>query len=168
MITAPEAPRGEDGGGAASAHIFRVRLLTFALAGGLALIAGGGVAVLATGTLGAPLADLPEAGTWMVGLYVAASLLAARILHRKILGAIGGGASREEILERHFRSVTVAMALREGSGVLGAVWGTLTGSLPWLLVLSAPPLLTMVLAWPGRREVADLLRRQPSGEPGPP
>lgn len=160
-------PRGGPGGGEISSHFFRVRLISLALAGGLALVVAGGVVAVLTGALGAPLSDLPDVATWAVGLYVAASLLAARILSRKIVEGIPARASREEALEQHFRAVIVAMALREGSGVLGAVWGAVAGSLPWLLVLSLPPLLTMVLAWPRRPELEALVRRHPSGEPGP-
>lgn len=153
----PEAHGRGEAGAELGTHMARVRVVCLGLAGGLALVTAGGVAAVVTDFFGAPLADLPEAITWVIGLYVAASLLAARVLSRRGLAKISPSSDTEEVLEQHFRAVIVGMALREGSGVLGAVWGALAGSLPWLLVLSLPPLATMLLAWPREGELRRIL-----------
>lgn len=155
----PGAPDGQNSRPSLAQHMRTVRIVCFGLASGLGLITAGAVAAVRTDLLGTPLADLPEAITWVIGLYVAASLLAARVYSRRGLATIPSSAERAAVLEQHFRAVVVGMALREGAGVLGAVWGAMLGSLPWLLVLSLPPLLTMALAWPREEALRDLLPR---------
>lgn len=156
--TGSPGPRGRNEAVAGVAtHMARVRVVCLGLAAGLALVTAGGVAAVLTGFFGAPLADLPETVTWAIGLYVAASLLVAQVLSRRGLAIISPSTDREDVLEQHFRAVIVGMALREGSGVLGAVWGAMVGSLPWLLVLSLPPLATMLLAWPREGELRRIL-----------
>ncbi|NIP57506.1 MAG: hypothetical protein GWM92_04850, partial [Gemmatimonadetes bacterium] len=98
MPTRPEeqaAPTGSPGahgrdeiGAGVATHMARLRVVCFGLAAGLALVTGGGTAAVLTDFFGAPLADLPEAVTWVIGLYVAASLLAARVLSRRGLAKI--------------------------------------------------------------------------------
>ncbi|NIP60826.1 MAG: hypothetical protein GWM92_20470, partial [Gemmatimonadetes bacterium] len=56
-------------------------------------------------------------------------LLAARVLSRRGLAKIPPSSDTEDVLEQHLRAVIVGMALREGAGVLGAVWGAMVGSL---------------------------------------
>lgn len=136
-------------------HLLRIRLVSLALLSSLALVTGGALWAVVSGFLAAPLAGLPEAATWAVGLYVAAALITAHLVTGKLLGRIpeSHGHGAERIMKNHFGAVLVGMAVRESAGILGAIWGALIGSLPWVLILAVPPLLTMVAAWPRRRDV---------------
>lgn len=151
-------------------HVLRVRLVWAALVLSLTFVAAGASWAVTTGFLGRPLASLPDPVTWAVGLYVLGSLVAARLLARRLLRGTAPGAGAEAVFQSHFGAVVVGMALREGAGILGAVWGALIGSLQWVVILALPPLLAMIVAWPRRADVVRLLdsgtRDPPSGGTG--
>ena len=155
----PEGP-GDALSTAARADLERalriVRVLTAALSLGVAVLAGV-VVFLAGGELavadGPPLDPglLPSAGGAGILLLGLAPVVGGRVA--------SGGETRDEAVQSWLTGRILALALRDGVGVVGLAVGLLAGSVPWALGFAAASVASMALAWPRGDDLEDRLRR---------
>jgi hypothetical protein len=62
---------------------------------------------------------------------------------------------------RWFTATIVAMALREGAGILGLTLSLLAGSATWAVAFGVASVAAMILSWPRGEDLRERLRRLP-------
>jgi hypothetical protein len=84
----------------------------------------------------------------IVGAVVMIWMVAALAVRRALLARIPRDLSPEERMPRYQATITVALALIEGGGLLMITFGLITGAAGWILVGGAAAAVLMVLARP--------------------
>jgi hypothetical protein len=140
------------------ARIRTLQVIVAALATGVFTYTTVAVGLISTGALGTGGVTLGTAAPGAVALGVALLFALAPVVRRRVLHA-GPAADGDQILARWFSASLVAMALREGAGLLGITVSLLAGSVPWVLGFGLASVAAMGLAWPRGDEVRDRVRR---------
>jgi len=104
---------------------------------------------------------LPRAVAFFGAAVAVALLVAAPIIHRKMLerAAVNVRADeRADTAVESFRlATTLAFILREGAAIDGLMLTLLTGEPMWCYVLSATSVVAMIWGWPRREHLGGLL-----------
>jgi len=115
----------------------------------------------ANGPVGPP---LPDAVAFLGGAVGLALLVAAPIVHRKMLQNAGRVSRDDErvvgALETYRLATMLAFILREGAAVVGLMLTLLTNEPAWCYGLGVLALVAMFWGWPRRDEITGIL--QPS------
>jgi hypothetical protein len=113
----------------------------------------------AMGLVGPP---LPAAVAYFGVAVGVALLVAAPLVHRRMLDRTNASQRADERLDgalESFRLATLlAFILREGAAVVGLMVTVLTNEPMWCYILAALALVAMISAWPRREQVAGFLQ----------
>jgi hypothetical protein len=119
------------------------------------------VALVVTGAMGSPpaagLASLP-----VFGAFGAAVLLVVTPVVRRRILETGPAGDRDTVVGRWFTATIVAMALREGAGILGLALSLVAGSATWAAAFGVASVAAIILSWPRGEDLRERLRRLPS------
>lgn len=138
----------------------QLQVMTLALLSGMLLFG----AVVAGLSLSGATAPAPAQPLLRIGAAVAGLLL---LVTAQVVGPLmsrtTAHATAPEVARSLWTGVVVAMALREGAGLLGGVVGFVTGDLLVMTALLVAAVVTMLLGVPGREEIERRLRNARGG-----
>lgn len=128
-------------------HLSQLNIICSAIFAGVVIFAAVVWYLLRSGAMPPHDMDLPAWTSTLANVLALVVLLKAQFLPR-LFGIPGSGASEEDWIAWHKRTVVVGFALREGAAFIALVGAMLTGRLVGATYMVGLAFLAMVLAWP--------------------
>lgn len=106
-------------------------------------------------------AELPTPIAWAGGLLAGGLLLAAPLIHRRLLQRVEGpgpGGELAPLVEGHRFATLLVFMLRETAAIIGLMIALISGQAAWAYGLGGLTLVAMFVGWPRREELERLFR----------
>jgi hypothetical protein len=105
---------------------------------------------------------LPAPLAWLGGLFAVALLVAAPLIHHRLLQRLEAPRAAGDltaVIEGHRFATVLSFLLREAAAMIGLMVAFISGQSAWAYGLGAAAVVAMFAGWPRREELDELLRR---------